>query len=302
MLAKIQQPQALNTTQEADLLKVVPRKPLLSSQALNWDGCCLHYSYQPAWETPDFCETNHLIIVNNSHTIQAERRLDNRRQHEQFNKGDIVLIPAHSSSYHTWDRDMEYSSLFLEPTHIAQIAYESIVDVDRFEILPCFATPDPLIYQFCQALKSELELCELCNRFYVDHLIAALSMHLIRNYSTQEPSIRDYSDGLSKCKLQQAISYIKEHLTENLSLQEMSGVVGMSPHYFTSLFKVSTGMSAYQYVIHCRMERAKHLLCKEDLSIAEVSLQVGFQNQSHFTNVFRKHTSTTPKMYREAKN
>ena len=99
MCSEAKQPLVLNTTQSDDLLKVVPRKPLLSSQSLNWDGCCLHYSQQPAWETPDFCEIHHLIIVNNSHTIQAKRRLDNRRQHEQFNKGDIVLIPANSSSY-----------------------------------------------------------------------------------------------------------------------------------------------------------------------------------------------------------
>jgi AraC family transcriptional regulator len=301
MRSEAKQPTVLNTTQSDDLLKVVPRKPLLSSQSLNWDGCCLHYSQQPAWETPDFCEIHHLIIVNHSHTIQAERRLDNRRQHEQFNKGDIVLIPANSSSYHTWDRDMEYSSLFLEPTHIAQIAYESIVDVDRFEILPCFATPDPLIYQFSQALKSELELGKSCSRFYVDHLIAALSMHLIRHYSAKKQLIREYTDGLSKCKLQRAISYINEHLMENLSLKEMSNAIEMSPYYFTRLFKQSTGMNAYQYVIHCRMERAKHLLCRRDLSIAEVSQQVGFQNQGHFTNAFRKNTGTTPKMYREAK-
>jgi AraC family transcriptional regulator len=188
----------------------------------------------------------------------------------------------------------------LEPTHIAQIAYESI-DVERFEILPCFATPDPLIYQFSQALKSELELSQSCSRFYVDHLIAALSMHLIRHYSAKEQLIRDYTDGLSQCKLQRAIAYIKEHMTENLSLKEMSAVVEMSPHYFTRLFKQSTGLSAYQYVIHCRMEQAKHLLCKQDLSVAEVSQRVGFQNQGHFTNAFRKNTGTTPRMYRETK-
>jgi AraC family transcriptional regulator len=300
MRSEAKQPTVLDTTQSDDLLKVVPTKPLLSSQSLNWDGCCLHYSQQPAWETPDFCEIHHLIIVNHSHTIHAERRLDNRRQHEKFNKGDIVLIPANSSSYHTWDRDMEYFSLFLDPTHIAQIAYESI-DVDQFEVLSYFATPDPLIYQFSQVLKSELELGTSCSLFYVDHLIAALSMHLIRRYSAKEPLIREYTDGLSKRKLQQAISYMNEHLTESLSLKEISNAIEMSPYYFTRLFKQSTGMNAYQYLIHCRMERAKHLLCKQDLSIAEISQQVGFQNQSHFTNAFRKYTSTTPRVYRKAK-
>lgn len=300
MPTETKQPKTLNTTQETDLLKVVPRKPLLSSQPLNWDGCCLHYSHQPAWETPDFCETNHLIIVNNSHQILSERRLADRRQQEQFNKGDIVVIPANSMNSHTWDRDIGYCSLFLEPTHIARIAYESL-DV-QVEIAPHFATPDPLIYQLCLALTSEIKLGNSYNRLYVDSSISTLSIHVIRRYATKKLLLRHYTDGLSKYKLQQAISYIKEHLTENLSLKEISRVVEMSPHYFASLFKVSTGTSVHQYVIRCRMERAKHLLRKEDLSIAEVSQQVGFQNQGHFTTVFRRYTSTTPKIYREAKN
>jgi AraC family transcriptional regulator len=49
------------------------------------------------------------------------------------------------------------------------------------------------------------------------------------------------------------------------------------------------------------MERAKQLLRRQYLSITEVSLAVGFQSQSHFTNVFRKYTDATPRAYREAK-
>jgi AraC family transcriptional regulator len=300
MHLEAKQPIVLNSTQSADLFKIMPRTPLLSSQDLNWDGVCFQYHRQPAWETPYFCNIHHSIVVHHSQHLQAESLLSSKRQHQQIVKGDIVIAPANTPNHHVWDRDMEFSLLLLEPTHIAQIAYETI-DVDRLEILPCFATSDPLIYQFSQALKLELELGESCSRFYVDHLIAALSMHLIRYYSAKEQLIRDYTGGLSKCKLQRSISYINEHLTESLSLKEMSNAIEMSPYYFTRLFKQSTGMNAYQYVIHCRIERAKHLLCKQDLSVAEVSQRVGFQNQGHFTNVFRKNTGTTPKMYRRAK-
>jgi AraC family transcriptional regulator len=174
------------------------------------------------------------------------------------------------------------------------------VDPDRIEIIPRFSAPEPLMYHLLLALRSEIELGKSCSPLYVDSLITTLSLHLIRKYSVTKPSIQDYTDGLPKRKLQQAISYINENLTEDLSLDEISQIVGMSPHYFTSLFKQSTGMSAYQYVIHRRIVRAKELLCKQDLSIAEVSKQVGFQTQSHFCNVFHKHTGTTPKKYRDA--
>ena len=293
-------PVVLDGTQEADLLKLVPRTPLLSSKELEWEGICVQYHRQPAWETPYVVGFHHSIVVHHSKLIQTKRWLNSRRQHEQAIKGSIAIIPANTVNHQIWDREAEFTFVFLEPTHVAQIAHEC-VDVDRVELLPHFATSDPLIYQICLALNSELSSGGLCSRLYVDSLTTALAVNLIRRYSAREQVIRDYTDGLSKRNLQRAIAYINDHLSEDLSLKKIAGVVEMSPHYFTSLFKQSTGLSAYQYVIHRRMERAKQLLCRHNLSVAEVSQQVGFQSQSHFTNVFHKHVGTTPRIYRESK-
>jgi AraC family transcriptional regulator len=295
----IAKPILIDGTQKASLSKLFPNPPLLSSQELRWEGICVQSHRQPAWETPHVCGAHHSIVVHRE-PIKTERLLDSRRQHEQIFTGDIVVIPANTQNQQSWNREVEFSLLLLDPTHIAQIAHESI-DVDRVEILPHFATPDPLIYQIYLALSSELVSGGLCSHLYVDSLITTLAVRLLRQYSAREQLIRDYTDGLSKRKLQQVSEYIDDHLEENLSLKEISTVVEMSPHYFTSLFKQSTGLSAYQYVIHRRMERAKQLLCKQSLSIVEVSQQVGFQSQSHFSNVFRKYAGTTPRNYREAK-
>ena len=290
---------SIDGTQKPSLLKLLPQPPLLSSQELGWEGICVQYHRQPVWETPHACGPHHSIVVHHS-KFQIERLLDGRRQQERIVKGDVAIIPANTPNYQCWDREGEFSLLFLEPTHIAKIAYESI-DVDRVEILPHFATPDPLIYQICLALTAELASNGVCSRLYVDSLITTLSIHLLRQYSAREQLVRAYTDGLPKCKLQQVIDYIDDHLTDDLSLKEIANVVEISPHYFTSLFKQSTGLSAYQFVIHRRMERAKQLLKRQDLSLVEVSLQVGFQSQSHFTNVFRKCTGMTPRVYRKAK-
>ena len=126
----------------------------------------------------------------------------------------------------------------------------------------------------------------------------ALSAHLLRRYSSYR--VRDYSGGLPKSQLREAIAYIHEHLNQNLSLAELAGVVFLSPHYFAHLFKQSTGFSPHQYVTHCRIEQAKRLLRQSPTPIAEICQQVGFQNQSHFTRVFRQYTQTTPKAFRNS--
>jgi AraC family transcriptional regulator len=280
----------------SDLSQLLPRKPLFSSQKLDWAGTFIEYHHQSMWETPYFSSTYHSIIVSDSHQIPIGRWSGDRQLHQQFNKGDITIFPANTQNKQSWNREWEFYLLCLDPKVMTQIAYES-VGMESIEILPCFAKPDPLIYQFCQELISELKSGESCCHLYVEHLIGALSIHLIRQYAVKNQPLRD-PNGLPNSKLQQAISYINEHLAENLSLKDIANVVGMSPFYFTNLFKQSTGMTAYQYVVYHRIERAKQLLRTQTLSIAEVSEQVGFTSQSHFANVFRKHTNQTPKMYR----
>lgn len=73
----------------------------------------------------------------------------------------------------------------------------------------------------------------------------------------------------------------------------------MSRYHFIRLFKQSTGMTPYQYLTQCRLERAQHLLANTDLTIAEIAERVGFATHSHFTKVFRQHFSVTPKVYRQ---
>jgi AraC family transcriptional regulator len=105
---------------------------------------------------------------------------------------------------------------------------------------------------------------------------------------------------LSKYKLRQAVNYINEHLDQNLTLAQIAAAMRMSPNYFASLFKQSTGLTPHQYVMKCRIEKAKQLLGDQELALVEISQEVGFQSQSHFTRVFRQHTKTTPKAYRDA--
>jgi AraC family transcriptional regulator len=105
---------------------------------------------------------------------------------------------------------------------------------------------------------------------------------------------------LSKYKLRQAVNYINEHLDQNLTLAEIAAAVRMSPNYFASLFKQSTGLTPHQYVMKCRIEKAKQLLHHQQLTLVEICQEVGFTSQSHFTRVFRQHTKTTPKAYRKA--
>jgi AraC-like DNA-binding protein len=120
-----------------------------------------------------------------------------------------------------------------------------------------------------------------------------------QKYSTKQPQSRDYPSGLPSYKLRQVIEYIQVHLEQDLNLTQLAELVGLSQYYFVRLFKQSVGVAPYQYVLQCRVERAKQLLQKNNLAIAEVALCCGFADQNHLTRVFRRLTGTTPKAYRD---
>ena len=149
------------------------------------------------------------------------------------------------------------------------------------------------------SLKTELELAGEDSKLYADSMATALGVHLLKRYAVKKSVIREYKDGLLPYQLRIVIEYIQEHLDRSLSLDILAGLVNISPHYFASLFKQSTGKPPHKYVTQCRLEKAKVLLRKRDLPIAFICQEVGFKNQSHFTRVFRQHFHITPKAYRD---
>lgn len=93
--------------------------------------------------------------------------------------------------------------------------------------------------------------------------------------------------------------YIKEHLAERISLDQAAAQVYLSKSYFCRIIKSELGCTFTEYVNRLRIERSKALLRSPQLSIAEISLAVGFDDQSYFTRIFKKQTGLSPGKFRE---
>jgi AraC family transcriptional regulator len=294
------QPLSVNFTQQDDVLQILPLSPLRSSETSGWSGIYVQQHQQPAWETPECAHTSHMLLVHGTaQTVQAERWFDGRRQQEQLGSGNnIVIVPAAVQHRANWNQGSPFSLLFIEPDYLIHVAYESIT-TDQVELLPHYAMHDPLIDQIGRSLTQELELNLLGGQLFANSLAIALSIHLLRQYSTWQQPLRQDSGGLPPRKLQQAIAYIHDHLTEDLSIMVIANELEMSQYYFSRLFKQSTGLSPYQYVMRQRIERAKYLLKTTVLSVLAIAEQVGFSNQNQLTIQFRKLTGQTPSSYRK---
>lgn len=200
-----------------------------------------------------------------------------------------------------WVHDKREETCIAPTMHAALLvhtAYESL-HVQYAEVIPHLPRHDPLLHHMALVLRAAVEVDGVTGRLYAEVLANALAAHLLSRYASGRHLEPPFHGGLTPRKLHRTIAYILGHLEHKLSLAKLAAVAQMSPAHFARLFKCATGQTPRQYVITCRMDQAKQLLATTDLSLSEISLQVGCADQSHFTALFRKYVFTTPKAYRD---
>ena len=95
-----------------------------------------------------------------------------------------------------------------------------------------------------------------------------------------------------------AASYIREHYAEEITLDEVSRLVDISPYYFSKLFKQETGENFIEYLTYIRIEKAKEFLANPRCSIKEVCIMCGYSDPNYFSRIFKKYVGMTPSEYR----
>ncbi|HEV8247903.1 MAG TPA: AraC family transcriptional regulator [Polyangiaceae bacterium] len=100
--------------------------------------------------------------------------------------------------------------------------------------------------------------------------------------------------------LRHALDFMRQHYSEPLRLDQVARVAGITPDYFSKLFKERERTTFEKYVRDLRLERARQLLADTGLSVARVAEMSGFNSQQYFSRVFRRVTGRTPLDYRNS--
>ena len=93
--------------------------------------------------------------------------------------------------------------------------------------------------------------------------------------------------------------YVLQHISEEITLSDLSKLTNKNPSYLSRRFKKETHMTLKSYVNMLRINEAKALLEESEISILDIALKVGIPDQSHFAQVFKKSVGMTPRMYRK---
>jgi len=98
--------------------------------------------------------------------------------------------------------------------------------------------------------------------------------------------------------LHKAMDYIKRNYHRKITLKDVADYVKLSHSYFSRLFKTEMSMTFTHYLNQVRIQQSKSLLLNENISLVDIALLTGFEDQSYFTKVFRKHVGISPGKFR----
>jgi AraC-like DNA-binding protein len=207
--------------------------------------------------------------------------------------GLIVLNPGDDHTGEPADNNgFRYRALYPTLSHMQEAISEITENQEQPPFFADVRIDDPELVQSFRALhlsltheKTPIE----CESLF----ITALSQLILKHSQINAPMERSKKEHRA---VQTACCYIHEHMTEGFNLTTLAGQVGLSRFYFLRVFCDEIGMPPHTYLESIRISKAKQLL-ESGMPINHTALELGFSDQSHFTNSFRRFIGTTPGQY-----
>lgn len=280
-------------------LSHLPNCPLSSSNRLGWQlGQVDEYHLPPGELTLDSSQDIHLCFTLDN-PFPLRQQIERNIHQDLSLPGDCSLISAGEPSHWLWQSPAHILVLQLDHKFIEDLNIDLHNSNRPVELSYHHVIRDTQLYHLALLLRAEIQGNGLGIRLYGESLLTALSIYLLKMHDTFAPiSSADYS--LTRPNLQQTIDYIHTNLSESLSLTDLSRVAGLSPTYFSQLFRQSIGVPPHQYIIRKRVEYAQHLLKTSDLSLSQVAVSSGFSDQSHLCRHMKRLLGVSPNQIRKS--
>jgi len=214
-------------------------------------------------------------------------------------KRKLIFVPA-GHEYSDWQEPRALTRVvyfYFDPAKMPTLPQ---TDVAGATLSPRLFFEDTTLWDTAVKLRKQIESAAADNRLYFEALGVVLAHELVRLNAGIRPVEAPVRGGLAGWQQRIVTSYIEEHLSEQIPLATLARLVRLSPYYFCRAFKQSLGMPPHRYHNSRRIEQAKTLLAKPELSVTNIGLTVGFSETSSFTAAFRKATGQTPTGYQRS--
>ena len=207
----------------------------------------------------------------------------------------MFLFPGEPHTYHKTKEEWQVDWIIFEGAGISDFAGK-VLELNRSEV-GVISEPERLSCKieevFGMAASDEPMKNSICS-----DMVYSLLMEILRKATFQnEKAIAG-----NQKKLDGVISHINRQYQNDLSLEDLAELAGLTPQYLCTVFKQYTSQTPFQYINMVRISKSKELLLAvSDMPIKEIATQTGFHDVSYFCKIFRKLEGKSPLEFRKSR-
>lgn len=227
-------------------------------------------------------------------TLEETTLGDARITRQHLLPGTVGIVPPDIPFENATNSEIDAEYVLLSDERVRAALPENHCGSLDFLYGDNFFRHSDLVSQLILTLLNRVERAVSQDTFYATSMVNALVTELYADAGAPVAYRQPKANDLCARKMRTIEDHVNSHLNAALSPGDLAAAVGMPEATFLRSFKSASGMTAYQYVITRRIERARGLLRDSDMTIAQIAYVTGFSSQSHMTDVFRSKLGTSP--------
>ena len=245
-------------------------------------------------------EDAYMIVIQIRGKNARELWLDGRPiKTEPLHAGGVVFHDLRQSPQFFFHDPLDSVNYFLRRNTLDIIAEDAgAPKISDLQFIPGVGVMDHVVAELTRLLLPVFDTPDRVSLLFADYVSLALCSHVAQAYGGMKSVVALRQGGLAAWQERRAKELISANLEGNLSTGDLARECSLSAGHFARAFRRSTGLSPHQWLVWCRVEKARGLLRDGGLSLAEIARACGFADQSHFTRAYTRLRGISPGAWR----
>jgi AraC family transcriptional regulator len=258
-----------------------------------------YFEAEPATMPHEIFAQHHLLLNLRETPMRVENWRDGLYRDFDYLPNEIILTPAGIRNGWHWHEQSKVIVITIDPAMLERFATSELgVVLGKQQLRD---TPQMLDADLCQSatmLLHALRDRSTGSEVMYESLARIFLVKLVQRYGEMRSDKLELSRGFTASHYKRVLDYIADNFGNDISIDDMARVAGISSAHFSRLFKEVIGDSPYQFVMDYRVEQAKRMLRDPARTMVDIALGCGFADQAHFSRIFKRLTGQTPKSFR----
>lgn len=239
--------------------------------------------------------TSDRLVINVGEPRFIEIKRSGSWERKRYHTGDFSIVPYARENTVRWFEDIKFVVIEIEPGFIPHF-----FQIKDFSLAEYRGITDKIVYDFATEFKREMDYVQTPAKIYIQSLAICLSIHLGTQYQASGKTIHAPKGKLSSVQLKTLLDYFQAFSQNNFGVDDLAALVHLSPFHFIRIFKNTLGVAPHHYVLQLKIERAKQLIKKNENTLSAIAYDLGFADQAHLSNTFRKFAGISPSEFMRA--